>query len=152
MLAAACAAIAAPASAADAAAVAFVTAIYNTYKGKNTKGVSLDTERDLHRYFEPSLAGLIIKDRNNAARRKEVATLDGDPFIDAQDWDIKTFNIEVSDTAPGKATATVKFVNEDEPKTIVLDLVKIKNDWKINDITWQRDGKPESLRSLFAHR
>jgi hypothetical protein len=153
MLGALCAASAAPApvAAADAAAVAFVTAIYNAYKGKNTKGVPLDSDRDLRRYFEPSLAGLIIKDRNTAARRKEVPTLDGDPFIDAQDWDIKTFNIEVSDTAPGKATATVKFVNEDESKTVVLDLVKIKNDWRINDITWQRDGKPETLRSLFAH-
>jgi len=151
MLGAACAVFATPAPAADATAVAFVTAIYNAYKGRNTNGVRLDTDRDIRRYFEPSLAELIIKDRKNAARRNEVPTLDGDPFVDAQDWDIKTFNIEVSDTAPAKASATVKFVNEDEPKTVVLDLVKIANAWKISDITWQHDGKPETLRGLFAH-
>src|SRR5579864_4246810 len=38
-LGAACVALAAPASAGDASATAFVTAIYNSYKGKDSKGV-----------------------------------------------------------------------------------------------------------------
>jgi len=97
------------------------------------------------------LAALIIKDRKNAARHGEVGQLDGDPFVDAQDWNIDKFDIEVTDTGPGKAKATVKFINLDQPATIVLDLVKIKNEWHISDITSLRDGKPESLRALFTH-
>jgi Protein of unknown function (DUF3828) len=151
MAAAALLLLAMPASVADDSATAFVAGIYNPYKGSGAKGLPLDSERAVRRYFEPSLATLIITDRKKAARRGEVGQLDGDPFIDAQDWNIDKFDIDVADTAPGKAKATVKFVNLDQPVTIVLDLVKIKNDWRISDITSLHDGKPDSLRALFKH-
>ncbi len=149
LLGAACAALAAPASAADISARAFVTSIYDAYKGKNTKGIMLDNARTIRRYFEPSLAALMIKDQNEAAKRGEVGALDGDPFIDAQDWEIATFDIAVEEHAPGKASATVKFTNVDTPKTVVLDLVKVKNEWRIGEITWRRKDKSETLREIF---
>ena len=145
----------------DGPALAFVKAIYAAYKGKNTKGVAIDTDAQLRRYFEPSLAALISKDRKDAAKHHDVPTLDGDPFIDAQDWEIKSFDITVNDTGGGKATSTVKFVNADEPVTITFDLVSVPgtgnsnpgnaNPWRISDITYLRDGKSETLRSLFKH-
>jgi len=135
---------------ADAAASAFVRGIYGAYKGKSAKGVGLDGDAALRRYFEPSLAALISKDRKQAARRHEAPKLDGDPFVDAQDWDISDFDIAVNDTAAGKATATVKFINQGEAATVVLDLVMVKDDWRIYDITWMHDGKPETLRGQFA--
>jgi len=138
------------ASAADTSAVAFVNDIYRAYKGKDAKGHPLDGERAIRRYFEPSLAALMVKDQKLAAKRGEVGLLDFDPFIDAQDWDIATFDSAVHDTAPGKATATVKFTNLDKPTTVLLDLVKIKNDWRVADITWLRDGKRDSLRKIYA--
>jgi hypothetical protein len=58
-------------AAADAAATAFVTKIYDAYKGKDAKGVTTDTEADLRRYFEPSLVAMIVKDQKAAAKRKE---------------------------------------------------------------------------------
>jgi Protein of unknown function (DUF3828) len=151
ILAATGAAFALPARSADASALAFVTAIYNAYKGRDANGVSLDGERAIRRYFEPSLAALLIKDQKDSARRNEVGTLDFDPFVDAQDWDITAFDISVNDTAPDKASATVKFVSDRKPATVLLELVKVKNDWRVNDITWQHDGKPETLRGLFRH-
>jgi hypothetical protein len=155
MLGAACAlsiaAIAGTARADDAAALAFVKAIYAPYKGKNTNGITLDTDADLRRYFEPPLVALISKDRKDAARRHEVPTLDGDPFIDAQDWEIPSFDIAVSDAGNGNATSTVKFVNAGQPVTVALDLVSAGGNWRIHDITWQHDGKAETLRGLFKH-
>jgi len=139
------------AEAADASALAFVTDIYAAYQGKDAKGRPLDDERAIRRYFAPSLAALMVKDQEIAARRGEVGLLDFDPFIDAQDWEISAFDIAVEDGAPGKATATVKFSNFDKPKTVRLDLVKLKNEWRIADITWLRDGKPESLRKIYRH-
>jgi len=143
--------VAGTARATDASASAFVSGIYAAYKGKNAKGVRLDGDAALRRYFEPSLAALIGKDQKDAARRHEVPSLDGDPFVDAQDWDIANFDIAVTDTAAGKAKATVKFVNAGEPATVVLDLVGADNNWRISDITWRHDGKPETLRGLYAH-
>src|SRR6204780_3803557 len=126
-----------PAFAAAPAATAFVTAIYAAYKGKNANGIRLDTEANIRRYFEPSLAALMIKDQKDAARRHDAPNLDGDPFVDAQDWDIAAFDIAVTDTVNNAATATVKFRNADTPAVVVLDLVKINDNWRISDITWQ---------------
>jgi hypothetical protein len=147
-------ALAAPilrAAAADESAKSFVTAIYDAYKGSGAKGVPLDSERAVRRYFEPSLAALIIRDRKNAARRHEVGQLDGDPFVDAQDWDIDKLDVEVTENAPGKAKAMVKFINLDQLATVVLDLVKIGSDWRVSDVTWLRDGKPQTLRAVLTH-
>ena len=140
----------------DGSALAFVKAIYAAYKGKNTKGVAIDTDAQLRRYFEPSLVALISKDRKDAAKHHDVPTLDGDPFIDAQDWEIKSFDITVNDMGGGKAASTVKFVNEEEPVTITLDLVSVAgtgnaSPWRISDMTYLRDGKSETLRGLFKH-
>jgi uncharacterized protein DUF3828 len=144
-----CMAVARPALAADPAASAFVTEIYAAYKGKNAKGIRLDSEANLRRYFEPSLAALMIKDQKAAARRHDTPNLDGDPFVDAQDWDIAAFDIAVTDTVKNAASATVKFRNGDTPTTVVLDLVKTGNDWRVGHVTWQHDGKKETLRGLY---
>jgi Protein of unknown function (DUF3828) len=139
------------AEAADPSALAFVADIYAAYEGKDSKGHPLDDERAIRRYFEPSLAALMVKDQKSAAKRGEVGLLDFDPFLDAQDWEVATFDIGVDDDAPGKATATVKFSNFDKPQTVRLDLVKLKNEWRIAEITWVRDGKAENLRSIYRH-
>ncbi len=138
-----------PVFAADQSARDFVMAIYATYKGKDSKGIILDNARTIRRYFEPTLAALIIEDQNAAAKRGEVGALDGDPFIDAQDWEIAAFDIAVEERAPGKARATVKFTNSGTPKTVVLDLVKLKNGWRIGEIAWRRKDKNKTLREIF---
>jgi len=141
-----------PAVAAEASATAFVTRIYDAYQGENSKGILIDTDAAIRRYFEPSLAALISKDQKDAARRHDVPTLDGDPFIDAQDWDISALDIAVRDASPDKAVATVSFKNIDHSTMIALDLIKIKSDRRIANITWQREGgKKETLRGLYRH-
>jgi hypothetical protein len=145
------AAIATAAAAADASPRAFVAAIYDAYVGKNGNGVALDSNQMVQRYFEPSLAVLIVKDQNDAAQRKEVAALDFDPFVDAQDWDIAAYDLAMNDKGADKASATVTFNNFGKAKTVVLDLVKIKNDWKISDIAWTPHENPNTLRTLYAH-
>jgi Protein of unknown function (DUF3828) len=147
-------AVTGPAMAQDAgansdAALAFVKAIYSTYTKPGSDGVLIDSGPKLRRYFEPQLAEVMNKDQEDAARHHDVGTLDSDPFIDAQDFDIKKFDVVIKDAEPGKATATVIFTNLGQATTIVLDLVTVKNAWRIYDITWMHDGKPETLRGLF---
>jgi hypothetical protein len=149
--AAACAATASAAAAAEASAQAFVAEIYDAYVGKNGDGVPMDSNQKIQRYFEPSLAALMVKDQNDAARRKEVGTLDFDPFVDAQDWDIAAYNVTVNDKGADKASATVTFNNFGKAKTVALDLVKIKSEWKIGDIAWTPHENPNTLRALYAH-
>ena len=138
---------AAGAKAAEPSAMAFVETIYAAYKGKNGNGVSLDTDAKVRRYFEPKLAALINKDRKDAAKRGNVSTLDGDPFVDAQDWQIDAMDVAVRDTAADKATATVSFMNIDKQITVVLELVKLREGWRISDIAWDRQ---ETLRGILT--
>jgi hypothetical protein len=133
--------------AAEPTAKSFVETIYAAYKGKDAKGISLDSDAAVRRYFEPRLAALIIKDRKNA--RGEVGKLDGDPFIDAQDWEIGAVDIAVRDVAADKAGATVSFKNVDKPRIVVLDLVKLKTGWRIADIAWDRKA---TLRGVLTQK
>ena len=61
-----------------------------------------------------------------AAQRGEVGPLDFDPLIDAQDWNVAELDIAVTDTAPGRASTTVKFTNLGKATTVLLDLVAVK--------------------------
>ena len=133
--------------AAEPSAKSFVEGIYAAYKGKDAKGISLDSDVAVRRYFEPRLAALIIKDRKNA--RGEVGKLDGDPFIDAQDWEIGAVDVAVRDVAADKAGATVSFKNVDKPRIAVLDLVKLKAGWRIADIAWDRKA---TLRGVLTQK
>jgi hypothetical protein len=157
LAAAACATLAGPVLANavladDGSAQAFIVAIYAAYKGKNSKGVRLDGDTALRRYFEPSLAAMILKDEQAAARRKDVPTLDGDPFVDGQDWEISAVSIAMTNVADTSATATATFNNAGTPTKVVYDMVRLNSDWRIRDITWSHDGKPESLRSLYVKK
>jgi hypothetical protein len=136
---------AAAARAAESSAGSFVEAIYDRYKGKDGKGIALGTGADVRRYFEPKLAALIIKDRRQA--RGEVGKLDSDPFIDAQDWEIDSVDVTVRNIGAGKASATVSFKNAGQPQTVMLDLVKLKGEWRIADITWDRNA---TLRGVLS--
>jgi len=138
-------------AAADASARAFVAAIYDAYVGKNGDGIALDSEQKVQHYFEPSLAAMILRDQKEAARHQEVGNLDFDPFVDAQDWDIAAFNVVMNDKGPDRASATVQFNNFGKSQTVVLELVKIKSEWKISDISWTPRENPNTLRALYVH-
>jgi hypothetical protein len=133
------------ARAADPSAKSFVEGIYAAYKGKDAKGVSLDSNTDVRRYFDPKLAALIIKDRKEA--HGEVGKLDADPFIDAQDWEIDAVDIAIREIAPDKASATVSFKSLGDQRRVVLALVKLKVGWRIADITSDRK---ETLREFLS--
>jgi hypothetical protein len=138
---------------ADPAAKAFLEKIYAAYKGKNSKGVLLDSDAKLRFYFEPTLAALMIKDEAAARKRGDVPTLDGDPFVSGQDWEIGPVEITVQDLAPDRASATAKFANFKMPTTVVYDLVKLKDGWHIADITWpENPNDARTLRGMYVKK
>jgi hypothetical protein len=72
-------------------------------------------------------------------------TLDGDPFVDAQDFEIARLRVSTKSTGAAAATATVSFINVKKPRTMTLDLVKVGGAWRIADIK----GPSGSLRDLM---
>ena len=125
----------------------FLKSIYEPYKQAGFKG---QPYWEVQRFFVADLAQAIDRDFAEAKKRKEVPTLDGDPFIDAQDWKIDAFGYAVSTDGPNKrAAAVVTFTNVDQPKQLAVFLVETPQGWRIDDIVG-RGGS--SLRALYKLR
>jgi len=133
--------------AADPSPKDFVTAIYRNYEGKAAKGLPLNSPK-IRALISPGLLRLIDADEKQAAKRNEPPTLDGDPFVDAQDWEIPSFTIDVSDKGSDKAEATVQFTNGGSPSTVMLMLVKLNGAWRIDDFI----GIDGSLREILGKK
>jgi hypothetical protein len=108
----------------------FLRAIYDPYLKADFKG---QPYWQVSRFFVPELAHAIEADMREAKRRGEVPKLDGDPFLDAQDWEIRNLAISVKADGP-KATGEVTFDNLGKAKKITIDLVQIQAGWRIADI------------------
>lgn len=109
---------------------AFLRGIYTPYPNQDFKGQPF---WQVDRFFAPDLARAIEADMREAKRRGEVPKLDGDPFVDAQDWDIAKLAISVQAEGP-TATGLVSFENQGKPTEIKLDLVRTGMGWRITDI------------------
>src|SRR4029077_18315140 len=97
------------------------------------KGIEV-SEAIYRQYFEADLAAMIVKDDAQAQTNNDIPTLDGDPFIDAQDWTVTGLTIKVDSETATNASATVKFRNQGQPKVLHVQLVRVGRDWKIHDI------------------
>jgi hypothetical protein len=124
---------------------AFIDGIYKNYLGKDSKGLALSSDAIIRRYFAPPLADAMIKDFAQAHKAGEVPLLNGDPFVDAQDWEISDLRTVVKTTGTNTAVATVTFVMFMKPRTVTLDLLNTPAGWRITDIRWAKG----SLRAVY---
>lgn len=123
----------------------FVENIYKRYLGKNTPGLDLTTREALDLYFTPSLVDLIDKDAKEAEKLQEAPLLNGDPFVDAQDWEITDVMVTVQESASDRATATASFNNFGKAVNVRLLLALTPKGWRVDDVFW-----PEgNLRGLY---
>jgi len=126
-------------------AKSFVETIYKRYLGKNVPGVDLATREALEQYFTPSLADLIEKDAKEAEKLQEAPLLNGDPFVDAQDWEITDPSATIQEQASDRAAATVSFKNFGKAMTVRLTLVLTPKGWRVDDVFWSEGN----LRALY---
>jgi Protein of unknown function (DUF3828) len=130
---------------------AFLKDIYSHYGDADKPagaGVLIDSTEQLRRYFTPDLVALIDADERAAEKKGDVPSLDGDPFIDAQDWQITDLVVHIDTETAHNAKATVTFRNVKQPQTVHLDLVQTPKGWRISDIFW----KEGSLRGLYKKK
>jgi hypothetical protein len=120
----------------------FLQSIYEPYKKTDFKG---QPYWEVDRFFAPDLARAIDKDFAEAKKRKEVPTLDGDPFVDAQDWQVDSVVYAVTPIKGDKAAGAVALISLGVPKGLALTLVKTPAGWRISDIA----GANGSLRALY---
>lgn len=123
---------------------AFLAAIYRPYLAKDFPGQPYG---EAERFFVPALARAMAADNARAARRGEVPRLNGDPFVDAQEWQVT--NLAISVAASGAtATGTVTFTNLGQAKKLLVDLEQTPAGWRIADIR----GPNGALSALYRTR
>lgn len=123
----------------------FLKGLYEPYKKAGFKG---QPYWEAERFFVPELADAIHRDLDVAKTRGEPPTLNGDPFVDAQDWDIPTIGYAVSTIGDGYGAAVVTFRNQGRSKQLALFIVETPQGWRIDDIV----GRGRSLRALYKLR
>ena len=129
------------ASAQAPSAQAFLEGIYQPYRKNDFKG---QPYWEAGRFFAPDLTRAMERDLAESKRGGEPPLLNGDPFLDAQDWQISSLSIS-SSTAKSKAAGEVALVNFDEPRAFAIALVQTPAGWRISDIV----STSGSLRGLY---
>ncbi|MBX3500856.1 MAG: DUF3828 domain-containing protein [Alphaproteobacteria bacterium] len=121
---------------------AFLDSIYRAYTEKGFKGHPYNlTER----YFASPLREAMEKDYAEARKRGEVPLLNGDPFIDAQDWEIANVAVSAWSTGPTTAMGVATFTNFGKPQRVTLELVSTQAGWRITEIK----APSGSLRAMY---
>jgi hypothetical protein len=121
----------------------FLQEIYEPYKKNDFKG---QPYWEAKRFFAPDLAQAIERDFAEAKKRNEVPKLDGDPFVDAQDWTIGQIDYAImTGKSTDHAIGTVGVENLGKPTLLALFLVKTPDGWRIEDIVTHGF----SLRALY---
>jgi hypothetical protein len=122
-------------------AQAFLEAVYAPYRAKGGKGQEY---RQADRFFEPGLARAMERDYQLADKNGIPPTLNGDPFVESQDWEITNLAITAAESGD-RATGIVSFTNFDQKRTLVIELRATPDGWRIADIS----GANRSLRALY---
>ncbi len=126
----------------------FLESIYKVYRSNgNARGIDTSKSDVIRRHFASPLAKALLKDQVDARKRDEPPLLNGDPFVDAQDWDIANLRIEVTSQDRRHATGVVSFTNANQPRIVTLDLVKTVGDgWRIAEIRAPSGSLKELLK------
>jgi hypothetical protein len=133
------------------AAEEFLGSIYQRYRGKSSvagPGIALADAQSLRSYFTAGLASLILEDRAAATERGESPVLQSDPFIGRSEWDISDLSIAVKDMGALKAVGTVTFLNFGKPEKVVLELLRLGNEWRVAEVKWDSG----TLRGVYRRK
>ena len=97
-------------------------------------------------FFTSSLAAALDRELNRVDP-EETATLDFDPFYNAQETELGEIDIAVPKVSGSRVNAIVRFSNFGEPEEIVYQLVQDAHGWRIDDILFSEGN---TLRRTLA--
>jgi len=132
-------------------AAEFLGSIYRRYLGKSSaagSGLVLTNAQSVRGYFTAGLASLILEDRAAVTEQGESPALEGDPFVGRSEWDISGVSIDVKDTGAFKTVGTVTFLNFGKPEKVVLELLRVGNEWRVGDVMWASG----TLRNVYRRK
>src|SRR5438552_18183793 len=132
-----------------------IRALHRAHRPWEHKELNLRNRAVLSKYFSPELTKLFLKNAQleRDCPKGDLCGLEFDPIIGAQDFDDHLdFKLHITEATPpqtGRFEARSKLFNEEKPeKTVVFQLVQLKNGWRIDDIIYPDDNA--SLRAVLT--
>jgi len=113
----------------------------------------IDSAKARAKFLSQTALRALAADEKAAARRGEPPTIEGDPFIDAQEADFSDLQIVKRSADAMSAVVEADFARPNAKTREKIDyaLVFERGAWRIDDMTWIRAGQPpETLRKLLA--
>lgn len=111
------------------------------------KSLQQQDEAVLRQYFDPTLAALIVQDRECVSRRAEVCNMDFDPLFGSQDATVSDFTIQRE--SAGRIAVAFTSPSSGEKAKLLFHMTQSGTAWRINDVAYQ-DLRGASLRKLLA--
>jgi hypothetical protein len=138
------AAVAAPVPAAE----VVVRGIYAPYLRHRLHSQTPHPDLETHPALSQSLLALLQAAPTGGPVGAQPETIGGDPFLDAQDYNLPSVAL-TSNATPGGATVTATFLAGTAPTTVTYRLIQEGQSWRVDDIL-HADGT--SLRGQLAAR
>src|SRR5437762_14058092 len=132
-----------------------IRALYKVHRPWEHKELNLSNRAVLSKYFSPELTKLFLKNAQieRDCPKGDLCGLEFDPILASQDFDDHlNFKLHITEATPpqtGRFEARFKLFNEEKAeKTVVFQLVQLKNGWRIDDIIYPDDNA--SLRAVLT--
>lgn len=93
-------------------------------------------------YFDPALTKLVVADG-----KREQSRLDFDPFVNGQEFEIKSVEYETKPSGK-EAMVNARFTNFDQDTLVIYKLVRTPAGWRIADVLWAGGGN--SLKKMLS--
>ena len=115
----------------------------------------MDNAKARAKFLSQAALRALAADEKAAVQRGEPPTIEGDPFIDAQEADFSDLQIAKRSADARSAVVEAEFARPNAKTREKIDyaLVFERGAWRIDDITWIRAGQPpETLRKLLGSK
>jgi hypothetical protein len=112
------------------------TVVKDLYKQHDAKKSPFFQTKDraaVDKYFTKKLADLIWRDA--VSSKGEVGALGADPLYDAQDTEITNFKVQTDQVDGDQSLVLVTFKNFGEAKSLIFNVERENDAWKISNIT-----------------
>lgn len=122
-----------------------VRALYAAYPLEGTKVVENEPREVISKYFDETMTGLLLKDRECVKRVGGLCNITAALLYAAQDADIVDFRVCVS--RRGGEWIDVRFTNFGEHELITFRMTKTSAGWRISDLLY---GGERSVAKALA--
>ena len=119
---------------------------FYTYHLANDMGFTQKNVEARRKWLAPELVALCQSYFARPTSSDEAPLVNGDPFSNSQEYP-KSFNLTNTELGGQNARVTVKLKGDGYEKKMLVDVVRMRDEWRIIDV---REQEQQSLRTLLT--